>query len=136
MVVRTRNGEKVSADIIKILEEEIGVDFPLDYFEFIKENNSARVRPKHFRVNGCVESINNFHNVRESYHFKDERLPEKVIPFARDAGDNQICFDYRNENKVTVLFWDYGNPSNDGLALSLISESFSDFLDSLFEFEE
>lgn len=136
MVVRTRNGEKISIDIIRKLEDELGIKFPIDYVEFIKDNNSARVRPKHFRVNDNVESINNFHNVSEAYHFTDERLPEKVIPFARDAGDNQICFDYRNGNKISVLFWDYGSPKNDGLDLSLVSESFGDFLNALFEFEE
>ncbi|WBW95933.1 SMI1/KNR4 family protein [Oceanirhabdus sp. W0125-5] len=128
-------GNVIDPSIIEELEAELGVVFPDDYKSVILQHNGASIVPFAFKVGEMVESINNFHKVDEKYHFSDERLPDGIIPFARDAGDNQICFDYR-EGNISILFWDYGSPKNDGLDLSLIANSFKEFLDMLFEFDE
>lgn len=128
-------GKAIEPSVIEELEAELGVLFPDEYKALVLKHNGASIIPFAFKVGEMVESINNFHNVVEKYHFSDERLPEGIIPFARDAGDNQICFDYR-DGTISILFWDYGSPKNDGVDLSLVANSFKEFLNMLFEFDE
>lgn len=129
-------GNSIEPSIIKELEADLGVVFPDDYKSMIIQHNGASIVPFAFKVGENVESLNNFHKVDEKFHFSDERLPDGIVPFARDAGDNQICFDYRVDSNVRILFWDYGTPKNDGVDLTLIANSFKEFLDMLFEFDE
>lgn len=127
------NGEIIDIELVRRLESDLHVIFPKDYIEFITKNNGAYVFPNAFKLDGRVESINNFHDIKEVSKFIDERIPEKVIPIARDAGDNQICLDLRDASALSVLFWDYEDETMDDNALSFISYTFTDFLKGLFE---
>lgn len=129
-------GKRIDESLIKNLEKQLEVKFPEAYTRIVLEYNGACIIPDAFIVSGRVESINNFHDISKTYEFVDERLPDRIVPFARDAGDNQICFDFREKNSISVLFWDYGSPKNNGMDLSLIASSFDDFLDMLFEYED
>lgn len=126
----------VEISTIEKLEKLLGVEFPESYKKIVLEHNGACIIPGTFKVSGRVESINNFHDVKKEYQFSDERLPGKIVPFARDAGDNQICFDFTEEGKVTIVFWDYEIEKIEDGALSFIANSFDEFLDMLFEFDE
>lgn len=129
-------GNEIDNLLVEELEKKLDISFPDSYVEFVTANNGTSIIPNAYNVGDSIESINDFHNIEENYHFSDERLPIGVIPFARDAGDNQICFDYRVNGKVGILFWDYEIERIEDGALSFIASSFDEFLDMLFEFDE
>ncbi len=129
-------GKRIENLSIEKLEKLLGVNFPESYKKIVLEHNGACIIPDAFKVSENIESINNFHDVEKDYQFSDERLPSKIVPFARDAGDNQICFDFREEGKVKIVFWNYEIERIDNGALAFIADSFDEFLDMLFEFDE
>ena len=60
------------------------------------------------------------------------------MPFARDAGGNYICFDYRdNASSPRIVFWEHEKAflSTDDSVVK-ISDSFSHFMNSLQVFED
>ncbi|NQX63648.1 SMI1/KNR4 family protein [Paenibacillus qinlingensis] len=107
----------VSSDEIKKLEEFLGVTFPDDYLECIRENNGAMPVPNFFEVNGremsfgALLSINekDVENIRMVFEALEERLPSEIIPFSIDAGGNFICFDYKNgtQSVPSIVFFDH-----------------------------
>lgn len=129
-------GNEIELAIVEELEQELDIKFPEKYKKLIIHNNGASVLPFDFMVGDLVESINNFFPVDEKYYFIDDNLPERVIPFARDAGGNKICFDYRKKEVIEIVFWDHGSPKNDGLNIKFVACSFDDFMSMLFEFDE
>lgn len=129
-------GNRVEVVILEKLEAELGLVFPESYRNMILEHNGARVKPNAYRISNRVESINNFFDINKTYEFFNELLPSKLVPIGRDAGDNLICLDFRQEDSTPVLFWDYEIAEISSGALSFVADSFEEFLDMLFEFEE
>ncbi|QUH20557.1 HNH endonuclease [Alkaliphilus sp. B6464] len=94
--------------------------------------------PNMIKIEGREEKINSFLSFNEddiSYvveHYKDVKkyMPSGVYPFARDAADNLICFDFLNNN--VVVFWDYEIPYNDKLLSCIfIANSFTEFINKI-----
>ncbi len=135
MSIKTIGGEVIGINLVKELEGKLNIAFPKEYVDFIIKNNGAYVLTNSFKKGERIESINNFYKIQNSYEFSDERLPDKVIPFARDAEDNLICFDFRRNSKCTIVFWEHEEEISEK-ALSFVSNSFVDFLNMLFKYDE
>lgn len=129
-------GNKVEEAILEKLEAELEVVFPESYRSMILEHNGTYVDPSAYRASNRVESINNFFDINKTYEFFNELLPSKLVPIGRDGGDNLICLDFRQEGRTPVLFWDYEIEEIREGTLSFVADSFEEFLDMLFDFEE
>ncbi len=125
---------EVNDKAIAELEDSLGICLPLQYKEQAHLLNGSYVVPGAYYVGQRVESINNFYDINNIYEFTDLELPEGIVPFARDAGDNQICFDYRNGKQNGILFVDHELQPEE--SMELIAKTFNEFLDALFEFDE
>lgn len=135
MTVKFRMGSKKSLECVRRLENSLNVVFPKSYVEIVLENNGAYVSPHSFVAGNRIESINNMFSIEDEYEFVDERLPESVVPFGRDAGDNLLCFDFRARKDPGIVFWDHEIEEIEE-AITFVSDSFAEFLDSIFENDE
>ncbi len=134
-------------NIIKKVEELFKIKFPNDYLKYLEQCNGAYINPNCFKTDkNKEESINNFFSfnendkysyILETYNAMSKYIPEKIYPFAQDAADNLICFDYRTDNNPSIVFLDYETAYIDKeKAISKIADTFTDFIESLYEGEE
>ena len=155
--------KKTSLENIQKVENYFNIKFPDDYFSCILLNNGAHPKPNTFNLGNMEESINNLllidieetFGILKLYNGIKNSIPKKVIPFARDGGDNYICFDYRKDiTNPTVVFWDYEKACreyysyenvgfddekyafNYDKAITYICDSFTELLNMLHEPEE
>ncbi|WP_143318605.1 SMI1/KNR4 family protein [Clostridium sp. HBUAS56017] len=137
--------DNIGVEIISKVENTFGVKFPKDYIEIVMKNDGGYPKPNRFNLNGNGEVFNNLlsfdeedcSNMIETYNDVNDRLLEKIIPFAEDPFGNLICFDYRNNEQPTVVFWEHEKAfNNKENAISFICNTFSDLLNMLHESEE
>lgn len=130
---------------ISNIETAFGVKFPNDYVEIIMKNDGGYPKPNRFNVNGNEEVFNNLlslneedsSNLIDTYNDVEDRLVEKVIPFAEDPFGNLICFDYRTNNQPIIVFWEHEKVFNDKESvMSYLCDSFTELLLMLHESQE
>ncbi|MCY9419390.1 SMI1/KNR4 family protein, partial [Bacillus inaquosorum] len=64
-----------------------------------------------------------------------DRLVDKIIPFATDAGGNLFCFDYRmSSQEPVIVFWDHEIAYEDKeSSISYVCDSFTELINKLYE---
>lgn len=127
---------------MKKFESEHGITFPPEYKECVLKNNGGRPRPNVFDSSNRKELVakallsferTHLDNIWDTYENLRERLPEGVIPFMSDQFGNYICFDFRNSNIPSVVFWDHEQShSNSDKSIIPIADGFMEFLNSLY----
>lgn len=142
---------------IEKVEKEWGITFPEAYVECVMKGNGGL--PK-MNGNDCVftyikegeEEEDIFYylhrydvdsktrHILERYESIQDRLPDKVYPFADTIVGYNLCFDYRQSTEEPrVVLWHYKvdwfaeKPED---ALFFVADSFDSFLSSLTEFED
>lgn len=129
-------------------EKRIGARLPEDYRGFLMEHNGGKPVPSDFSIS--TEQWTSLHHVLglhdgHSYlslegDYEDylSRMPASIIPIADDSFGNAICIGISGTEAGKVYFWDhelegaedeqpyFGN-------ITLIADSFTKFLESLFE---
>ena len=137
--------DEIELEAISKVEDTLGIKFPKDYIEIIIKNDGAYPKPNRFEANGSEEVFNNLlsfdeedcSNIIDTYNDVKDRLIEKIIPFAEDPFGNLICFDYRDNNQPTIIFWEHEKAlNNKDLAVSYLCGSFSELLSMLYEAKE
>ncbi|WP_425449853.1 SMI1/KNR4 family protein [Dethiothermospora halolimnae] len=135
----------VEMTIVLKVETIFGIKFPKDYVECILKNDGGYPKPNRFTLNGNEEVFNNLlsldeedvSNIIETYNDVKDRLIERVIPFAEDPFGNLICFDYRNNEQPTIVFWQHEKAFNNKQAATKhLCDSFNDLLLMLHESKE
>lgn len=129
------------ATICKI-EEFFNIKFPKDYVETVIENDGAYPIPNRFNINGSEEVFNNLLSFDENdssyivdvFNDVKDRLLDRIIPIAEDPFGNLICFDYRTNNKPSIVFWEHEKAFYDKhLAINALCDSFNKLLFMLHE---
>ncbi|WP_342412442.1 SMI1/KNR4 family protein [Bacillus sp. FSL K6-1560] len=130
---------------IKEVEEKLKIKFPTDYKEFIKDHNGCSpIDKKVVLFQDSRESINNLLNIGDPTRPIDllstidnvkDRLVDKIIPFATDAGGNLFCFDYRmSAQESVIVFWDHEIAYEDKeSSISYVCDSFTELINKLYE---
>ncbi|MFD1408844.1 SMI1/KNR4 family protein [Kroppenstedtia eburnea] len=132
--------DTVDDDVIEEIEKKLGIKFPLDYIDVVKQYHGATPDPSKFdygdeRRSGYFDRLLSFNPEeyesvqRLSLDFvKDEDTPANIIPFGMDAAGNLLCFDYKTSNSApSVVYW-----LHEENKLAPISESFTHLLDRLY----
>ena len=126
--------KKISKDQLLELEEKIGVIFPNDYKDFLLKNNGGRPSLNVFRtldqsyesdiqfLFGVTEGV---YDIYEVFKKLKSVIPESKIAIAIDSGGNYVLLDLVTHR---IFFFDH-----DIEEIFLISETFTDFIDNLFE---
>lgn len=140
-----KNKYTTSLDLIKKVEDYFKVKLPKDYEEIINLYDAfglevlgknrkfyepvIQVQSKKFEIiefyhfreynlkeNSSIEAISlvNYYIIDSEYL----PIPEKMIPFASNAGKNKYLFDYReNEKEPAILFWDTDEINEDAFEM-------------------
>jgi hypothetical protein len=135
--------------LLERFEKEIGAKLPEQYREFLICHNGGKPVPCDFLISKRKgeDSIKQFYGLNygptyqrlnENYELCVDRLPSYVIPIGSDDFGNKICIGIKGKNKGKIFFSNYYVQG--GIfkkiffgRVKLISESFNDFLNSLFE---
>ena len=149
-------GEKITAEDISNLEDKLGISLSLDYKEFLLKNNGGYLDDflctntftetdpesnKTFSQSTNVDKFYSLEEVLEEYeeNLDDPIIPEKFAGIAYDSNGNQILLcadDSENNGKIYFANHELYDPETDYWVLSVIADSFTEFLNSLHEFDE
>lgn len=133
---------------IERIERYFKIKLPEDYVKCaLKYNGGTPDAFNIFDINGDSGSFQNLIDIREnsphgdiieSYENIKDRLIGKIVPFGKESCGNLICFDYRNSTEnPSVVFWDHERAFlNPAEGLTFICNTFSEFLDLLYEYKE
>ncbi|WP_094229184.1 SMI1/KNR4 family protein [Methanolobus psychrotolerans] len=131
----------------EILEVEhiLGIKFPDDYKECLKQNAGGSPEPNVFDFTKRKEAVFNrlftcdpndaYYYIPDNYKAIKDRLIDDIYPIADDVFGNCICFDYREgkDKAPKVVFWDhevaYESPEK---AIYYICDSFIELLSKLY----
>jgi hypothetical protein len=140
---------KLVVERLEEFEAKIGSRLPEDYREFLINHNGGKPMPCDFVVTEkegsdslhviygihCGPSYANLEEVNALY---SGRIPRSLITFAEDPFGNAICIGINGDNSGKVFFWDHELESDDEVEpdyenITLLAESFSEFLSGLYE---
>ncbi|MCV6630146.1 MAG: SMI1/KNR4 family protein [Flavobacteriaceae bacterium] len=128
--------ESISENQLIVLEKEIGKSLPNDYKSFLLKNNGGRPNPNNFRtLNGDYETTIHFfcgitqgvYSILDNLILLKSRLSKSMLPIANDNGRNFVLL---NTNTSQIFFFDHETEE-----IFLVSESFTDFVNSLFNID-
>lgn len=148
MVTIIYSKKPATLEDISDFEREINSALPSDYKKFLMEYNGGQPQPDSFRFfsdRNDASSVDRFlslgneknSNLLKYYNNYKDRIPLGFIPIAHDAGGNLVIMKLKtNENKI--YFWDHELEADEGVVpdmsnVYLINQSFSDFIDNLYE---
>ena len=150
MIIEDSNkyGE-IALVLLERFEKRIGAKLPEQYREFLICHNGGTPVPSSFVISRKKgeDSIQQFYGLNygptyqrlnELYDLYVDRIPSYVIPIGNDDFGNNICIGIKGKNKGKVFFSEYyiqGGILKRLLlgGVTLISDSFNEFLNSLFE---
>jgi hypothetical protein len=138
--------EATLKDVVEV-EKKFGIKFPIDYIDCILENHEGYPSLNAFdyeKVKGAAfnhllsfnhQEIDYLIQVRENI---EDRLIDRVYPFADTPGGDYLCFDYRtNEENPSIVYWDhelaYEDPEK---GLFFVANTFTELLSKLYNDEE
>lgn len=143
----------LSEDELKKLESKTSA-LPKDYRQFLLKYNGGDISPDCFNSaeGESISSVRSFLGITDDsilslYHYLEtyeNRLPKRFLPIAFDSFGNLICLSLFGADRGAVYFWDHeleadeeDNESPETAEnITLLSPSFSGFLQSLYEFKK
>ena len=143
-------GHYIDEETVKLFESFTDFNLTQGYRSFLLQYNGGRPVPNCFNffsgeegssVN-CFFSINrgNSNDLVKCIKNFSSRVPSESLPIGRDGFGNIICLILKGPNREQVYFWDHEFEKNDDEEpdysnMTLIANSFDDFLDGLYELE-
>ncbi len=136
----------LTEDAVKKLEFQIGALLPKEYRAFLLKHNGGKPASSDFKLGeGDITGLHhiygifeqdNHSNILNNYNVFKGRIKKELLPFADDSFGNQICIGIKNKYIGKIYFWDHEFDGSffKSKAITLIANSFNDFLDSLFEY--
>ncbi|MCS1351679.1 SMI1/KNR4 family protein [Mechercharimyces sp. CAU 1602] len=110
--------DEVDDLLITQVEKQLGINFPADFVPYLKKYHGAIPRPNTFKFgddnyNGYFGLILNLDPKRyESFPrlsldmINNLEFQDGVVPFAKDAGGNLLCFDFSKDNRSPhIVYW-------------------------------
>lgn len=119
------------------VQDRLGVRFPDDYIEVVRTNQGSTPDPSTVRLSdGTTTSLDMLLPLRAesgldvlSCSEDSDVLPERVIVFALDPGDNIFGFDYRSTDvDPPVVFFAIDDPAAES---EFLAASFTELIQSL-----
>jgi hypothetical protein len=117
-------------------EMGIAARLPDDYREFLIRHNGGYPEPSGFR--GGNDVLNFFFGLWQkhadlNYETLAHRgfIPEGLIPIACDPGGNLVLLEIARPHRGRVWFWDHEQSGERDKAVSLLANSFTEFVASL-----
>jgi SMI1-KNR4 cell-wall len=139
---------RISEKEILNTEEEIGKSLPDDYKAFLLESNGGQPELKKFPIQnnenddaGILSWFlgicpGDYHDLLTNVNRFSDRIPENLIPIARDPGGNLILMSLDGKDKGNVYFWAHEEECDEGETpnydnLYPVADSFKRLIESL-----
>ena len=114
--------------VIDRIEDKYDIYFSEDFKKFFRENNGGIPKKNIFNVNGkeyeirCFLSFNEgeYNSIRKPLAWFQEKTHGKIVPVAKDSGDNYYCVNLETEK---IYFWD-----KDDNLYYCVAASFAEFI--------
>ncbi len=147
-------GEKLTNYDILNLEQELNLQLPQDYKNFLLKNNGGapvqdwvfdftQIIPESGKPFDNSSVIREFSTLSELPFFYgnligEELIPEKFLPIASDPFDNQIllCADENNYGKIYFADHEMYDSETDHWLMTELADSFTEFINKLYLDEE
>jgi len=129
--------KNLNLDEILKIEAILNIELPFLYKSLVEYANPAYIEVGSFYYGDDETCISDFFPLTQTheydsflwYAFNNTEIPKGILPFARDAGDLLICFDYRvTKSSPKIVLFD-----NFSQEIYLISNNFENFLEILHE---
>ena len=143
--------DPIDNEAIEKFEKILGSSLPPDYREFLLSSNGGVPEKPVFRYLesgpygesmvrhffGLTEKTDKSLSYKHEIYVSAKRMLGNMLPIACDPGGNIIVISVSGDDKGSIYFWDHeqegagASPSYENL--SLVSKSFSSFIDALEE---
>ena len=137
---------------IEKFEELIQAKLPEDYKKFLLKHNGGHPTVNVYKL---IEPINErnkeasiswffalydgeYSNITTEFKYSREKIPDELLPIARDDGGNIICLGIQGDYYGKLYYWttNYSFWGEEDLNyIYLISNSFTDFINGLYSGE-
>jgi hypothetical protein len=135
---------------IGVFESKIGYKLPVQYSKFLEKYNGGYPEPDgflfedksdgssidRFLILGSDEKNNNLERYFEQYR---SRIPEGLLPIARDPGGNLILIGLIAEAEGGIYFWDHETEADetkpDMSNVFFIAKDLNQFFSKLYEID-
>ncbi len=136
---------------LKALEQSWGFYLPNDYRYFILEHNGGRPEPRYYNFKEQLvgSDVHTFFGIYKDPNYNllcklrdmGSRIPCDCFPVACDSCGNLICIVIKGSDRGKIYFWDHELEAADGEEpsydnLTLIADSFDEFLNSLHDLDK
>jgi cell wall assembly regulator SMI1 len=131
MKIKIQKNKNISQEQISQCEQEIGIKFPKDYYEFLLDYNGAEPSPNIFDLKGGDSAgVNQFIPISEIARSREktEGFPKNMLPIAWASCGNYV---YLNPLSGGIYFWDHEIQDAD----YKVADNFSEFLAILKPFD-
>lgn len=137
----------VEADLVHF-EQQLGFTLPSDYRAFLLRHNGGYPEPNYFPIANfplddygilewllCLEEGYTL-DIRRHLEVYRDRIPQGLLPIARDPGGNILCLSLNEHDKGTIFYWDHEGEVGEGAVPDLenvyfVAHSFDDLLSKL-----
>lgn len=140
---------------INDFEHKTGYSFPHSYKEFISKHNAAyhkfnlfdfyntlfkNIDERDISFYGYGNHLSESNQIDRSNN-PDDYMPGGLILIGRSANGDYICFDYRKDKTtdnppIMVMYHDAFNEDNTEMYVDFVADTFDDFMDSLYAFDD
>jgi cell wall assembly regulator SMI1 len=127
---------KIDEKVFDKVESKLDIKFPVDFKNIVLENNGASPEKMYFDTQETKERVaeyllsfsqNDEDNILDIFNHIKNRFSKKLVPIIKDPFGNYICFDFSNEDKKDLYFWNHENDT-----LEYISKTFTQFIEKLY----
>lgn len=149
--IKDDHPETLPEHILRVLERYWGFALPKDYRRFLLTHNGGEPEPDYFNfkhdksdgsdVRFFLGIYPDEHNdLLDHLKMYNGRLSKNIFPIAYDSCGNLICISVTGPDRGKVYFWDHEMEADEGEEpdysnLTLIADSFDEFINSLHELE-
>ena len=132
----------VNEEQIAALEGRPGRRLPDQYRQFLLRFYGGRLKERVVDISGPGDSdeVRYFYGIDAEEEWGDllrtheifrDRIPDHLLPIAEDDLGNQICISLSPPDNGKIYFWDHELEFTPGRAITLLADSFDEFLDRL-----
>lgn len=142
-------GPPITMSDIEDIERYLGHNLPEDYRRFLLQHNGGRVSPSEVLTGDSIyplKHVNYLYGVKDdiesctlrcSHYGMRERSRPELLPIGNDGGPDLFCLVLFGPDQGKIVFWDcremWLRPPPDPLDVYPVADSFTDFLNSLFD---
>ncbi|KQO04980.1 SMI1/KNR4 family protein [Paenibacillus sp. Leaf72] len=145
MTNMNRQNEKITIDDISEFEFKYELKLPDQYKHFLLKFNGGYPQASTFKISDeeGESVVNKFYGIGDMkgslakiFEILDGELPAGFISIANDPGGNEICIGIGEKYFGNIYLWIHDMDSDEEMSnMFLLSSSFDDFFDNLYEVE-